>query len=231
MFYRRKLPIGIPISQRRPSCLSLGVWLPPSRESGCYSRPQAQIDPRAEPSSSWTVKWTFRAGMAAGCPSSPCSRRCPLVWRERKALLSTPSLDDHALVERLHRATSQPDSWPNRRGLLAGCPSTIVCGMKRNCTVWFTMWSYVDYNPVSAGLAANPRAWPWPTAVRPTTPAPAPDRRLHPPAPRSPPRAAPGPPECPCARAVWVKSRGASSSPGRASSCAHRPARSHAPPS
>jgi hypothetical protein len=32
-------------------------------------------------------------------------------------------------------------------------PSTIVCGMKRNWTVWF---SYVEYNPVSAGLAANP---------------------------------------------------------------------------
>ncbi|MGA3241039.1 MAG: hypothetical protein ABSG03_32630 [Bryobacteraceae bacterium] len=40
-------------------------------------------------------------------------------------------------------------------------PSTIVCGMKRNWTVWF---SYVEYNPVSASLAANPRAWPWSSA-------------------------------------------------------------------
>src|ERR1700677_1291249 len=32
-------PLGIPISQRRPSCLSLGVWLAPSREPGRLQAP------------------------------------------------------------------------------------------------------------------------------------------------------------------------------------------------
>jgi hypothetical protein len=38
-------------------------------------------------------------------------------------------------------------------------PSTIVCAMKRNCIV-----HYVESNPVSAGLAANPREWHWSSA-------------------------------------------------------------------
>jgi hypothetical protein len=65
-------PTGIPISRRQPSCLSPGVWPARSPVPYCRSRPWAGLDPPAETSSSWTVKWTkrIRAGLAGGCPSS-----------------------------------------------------------------------------------------------------------------------------------------------------------------
>jgi hypothetical protein len=129
----------------------------PSRGPGCCSCPRAQIYPRAEPSSSWTAKWTRRrfgsgtlSGMVraegifissqpVGDHAQPCS--CSVAARDLTtddhALMEGPTATSHLILGRTRNCCCDGQ---NGRPSGRMNPSTIGCGMQRNWTVWFTMW-------------------------------------------------------------------------------------------